>query len=423
MNKQLASALLVAVVCGGCSDNALSSVGSVPLAPMTTSAADPSIEQIPNEYMVVLKGGSDLRAEVARVRTLGGEVMDQWQDAILGYSVRLSGSQLAALRSSPVIAWVEPNAVMHISTVYPCSAGGYANCSWGLDRISESNLPLDGNYVISNAAPSHGANTTAYIVDTGVLLTHSEFGTRARFGADFVRTPPAPGDDNGHGTHVSGILGGTNFGVAKNVQLVSVKVCAADGSCTTTDIVNGVNFVTADAAAHAPAVANMSLGGGASATVDAAVSNSIASGVVYGVAAGNNGGLDACAQSPARVPTALTVGATGSFDGLVPPLSPDERADYSDIGPCLDLFAPGSQILSAYNADDSSTAYASGTSMSTPFVVGAAALIRSERPAWSVAQVSRILVNRATTGVVTNAGPGSPNTLLNTSLPTIALQP
>ncbi len=422
MKKQLGSALLLATVVSACSDNATNPMATASLAPMAASAADPSVQQIPNEYMVVLKKGSDLRAEVARARGLGAEVMDQWQHALLGYSVRIPGSQLNALRASKAIQWVEPNAVMHVSTVYPCSTGGYANCAWGLDRISESNLPMDGNYVISNAAPTHGANATAYSIDTGILLTHSDFGGRARFGADFIRNPPAPGDDHGHGTHTSGTIGGTTYGVAKSVQLVSVKVCNSAGSCPTTAIVNGVNWVTADAATHKPAVANMSLGGGANATIDAAVTSSIASGIVYGIAAGNSFGADACTQSPARVPTAITVGATGSNDGLVPPASPDARANYSNIGTCLDIFAPGSQIKSAWNTSNTATNIISGTSMATPHVVGVAALFLSEKPTKTVAQVTAAIVNHATNGVVTNPGAGSPNKLLNSSLPTIAWQ-
>lgn len=423
VKTKVTSILLLGAVVTACSDST-SSIASPGLAPMAASAADASVQTIPNEYLVVLKRGANLDEEVARARAAGAEVMDTWRTALLGYSVRIPAARLASLRASRAIDFVEPNALMHTTVVFPCSVGGYASCSWGLDRISESTLPMDGNYVISNLAPSQGGNATAYVIDTGIRFTHSEFaitggGTRATSGFDFVNNDPIANDDHGHGTHVSGTIGGTNYGVAKKVKLVGVKVCDSFGSCPTNAIVNGVNWVTANAVQ--PAVANMSLGGGANAAIDAAVTNSIASGIVYGIAAGNSN-ADACNFSPARVPTAITVAATGSFDGLVPPASPDARASYSNFGACVDLFAPGSQIKSSWNTSDVATNIISGTSMATPHLVGVAALFRSEKPTKTVAQVTAAIVGHATPGVVTGAGAGSPNRLLNSSLPTIAWQ-
>lgn len=423
MRTTSAGVLAVVVLLSACSADSVAPTNDAALAPMAASAADASVQQVPNEYLVVLRPKANLRAEVARARGLGGYVMDTWEHALTGYSVRLSGAHLGALRRSSAIAFVEPNAVMHVSAIYPCAVGGYANCSWGLDRISERSLPMDGNYVIPNRAASKGANVHAYVIDTGIRFTHSEFGGRATSGYDFVNNDSDANDDNsvGHGTHVAGTIGGANFGVAKNVQLVAVKVCNATGSCPVNAIVNGVNWVTANAVQ--PAVANMSLGGSANATIDAAVSNSIASGIFYGIAAGNNSGVDACLLSPARVATATTVAASGRNDGMIPPAAPDERASYSNIGACVDIFAPGSTIRSANNASDVATALLSGTSMATPHVVGAAALYRSEFPTRTVAQVQAVLVGHATNGVIVNAGAGSPNKLLNVSVPAITSQP
>ncbi|MBV6521567.1 MAG: Extracellular serine proteinase [Gemmatimonadaceae bacterium] len=418
MHKKVTSFLLLGAVVTACSDSTSSIVGaSTALAPMAASAADASVQVVPNEYLVVLKRGANLDEEVARARAAGAEVMDVWRDALVGFSVRIPGGKLNALRTSRNINWVEPNAVMHVSATYPCSIGGYANCSWGLDRISESFLPMDGNYVVSNRAPTEGGNATAYVIDTGIRFTHSEFGGRASSGYDFVNNDANAIDDHGHGTHVSGTIGGAKYGVAKKVKLVALKVCNSLGSCPTNAIISGVNWVTANKVQ--PAVANMSLGGGANAAIDAAVTNSIAAGIVYGISAGNSN-ANACNYSPARVATAITVAASGSYDGLVPPAQPDARASYSNYGTCVDIFAPGSQIKSAWYTSDVATNTISGTSMASPHVVGVAALYRSEKPAKTVAQVTAALVGHATNGVITNPGAGSPNKLLNSSLPTIA---
>jgi subtilisin family serine protease len=297
----------------------------------------------------------------------------------------------------------------------PCSPNGYNLCSWGLDRIDEQNLPMDGVWFQPPQVPGQGSNVHAYVIDTGIRFAHNEFGGRATTAPDFVNGDASSDDDHGHGTHVAGTIGGTTYGVAKQVQLVAVKVCNAGGSCPTNAIVGGVDWVTQNAIQ--PAVANMSLGGGVNPATDAAVTASIASGVVYGIAAGNNFGFDACQISPARVPTAITVAASGSFDGAVPPAQPDARASFSNIGTCVDLFAPGSQIKSAWNTANNATNIISGTSMATPHVVGAAALFRSLFPNKTPAQVAQAIVNNSTPNKITNPGAGSPNKLLRTSIP------
>lgn len=207
-------------------------------------------------------------------------------------------------------------------------------------------------------------------------------------------------DCNGHGTHVAGTVGGSTYGVAKQVRLIAVKVLNCSGSGSTTSVVNGVNWVTANAVK--PAVANMSLGGGASSAIDNAVANSINSGVSYAVAAGNSS-ANACNYSPARTPAAITVGSTTSSDA---------RSSFSNYGSCVDVFAPGSSILSAWRTSDTASNTISGTSMASPHVAGAAALVLSANPSWSPSQVSSYLTSNATTGKVTNPGSGSPNRLL-----------
>ncbi|MCG5438852.1 S8 family serine peptidase, partial [Micromonospora foliorum] len=268
--------------------------------------------------------------------------------------------------------------------------------SWGLDRIDQRNLPLDSSYTYPNTA----SNVHAYIIDTGIRFSHNDFGGRATSGYDAVDGGSAD-DCNGHGTHVAGTVGGSAYGVAKAVQLVGVRVLNCSGSGTNAGVIGGVDWVTANAIK--PAVANMSLGGGANSSLDNAVRNSIASGVTYGLAAGNDNGANACNTSPARTTEAITVGSTTSSDA---------RSSFSNVGTCLDIFAPGSSITSAWYNSNTATNTISGTSMATPHVVGAAALVASANPSWTPAQVRNQLVASATPNVVGNPGSGSPNLLL-----------
>jgi subtilisin family serine protease len=239
---------------------------------------------------------------------------------------------------------------------------------------------------------------TAYIIDTGILYSHSDFGGRARFGYDAVGSGGV--DCNGHGTHVAGTVGGNTYGVAKAVKLVGVRVLSCSGSGTTAGVIAGVNWVTQNAVK--PAVANMSLGGGVSTTLDNAVASSISSGVTYALAAGNST-ANACNSSPSRVASAITVGATTSTDA---------KASYSNYGTCLDIFAPGSSITSDWYTSSTATNTISGTSMASPHVAGAAALVLSANPSFTPAQVRDNLVSRSTPNVVTSPGTGSPNRLL-----------
>lgn len=355
------------------------------------------------QYLVVLKDNATLRSHgvgtVARglVGRHHGTLGYTYQRALHGFSVRLSEREAKELAADPAVSFVEQDHVVHISDTQQNPP------SWGLDRIDQRNLPLNNAYNFDTTA----SNVHAYVIDTGIRITHQTFGGRATNGRDTVDNDNVAQDGNGHGTHVAGTIGGSQYGVAKGVQLVAVRVLNNQGSGTTAGVVAGIDWVTANAIK--PAVANMSLGGGADVTLDNAVTNSINSGVTYAIAAGNGDALgrplDACTQSPARVPAAITVGATQQNDA---------KASFSNIGSCLDIFAPGVGITSSWNTSDTATNTISGTSMATPHVTGAAALILAGSPSLSPQQVRDTMVNNATTGVVGSPGSGSPNRLLFT---------
>ncbi|MEV1017144.1 MULTISPECIES: S8 family peptidase [unclassified Micromonospora] len=350
---------------------------------------------VPDSYIVVLKDGTVAPHQVGDTAQRltgrhGGKVARTYGTALRGFEVTVSAAAAARIAADPAVAYVEQNHTVSIS-------GTQANPpSWGLDRIDQRNLPLDSSYTYPNTA----SNVHAYIIDTGIRFSHNDFGGRATSGYDAVDGGSAD-DCNGHGTHVAGTVGGSTYGVAKGVQLVGVRVLNCSGSGTNAGVIAGVDWVTQNAIK--PAVANMSLGGGANSSLDTAVRNSIASGVTYGLAAGNDNGANACNTSPARTTEAITVGSTTSSDA---------RSSFSNIGTCLDIFAPGSSITSAWYTSNTATNTISGTSMATPHVVGAAALVASANPSWTPAQVRDQLVSNATPNVVSNAGSGSPNLLL-----------
>jgi subtilisin family serine protease len=304
--------------------------------------------------------------------------------------VSISATQARRLAADPAVALVEQDQTVTVSGVQSPTP------SWGLDRIDQRNLPLNNSYTYPNTA----SNVHAYIIDTGILTTHTDFGGRASVGTDTVGDGRNGIDCNGHGTHVSGTVGGAKYGVAKAVRLVAVRVLDCNGSGTYSGVIAGIDWVTAHAVK--PAVANMSLGGGFSQAVNDAVTRSMNSGVSYALAAGNSN-ANACNYSPSSTPGALTAGATDSSDN---------RASFSNYGTCVALFAPGVSITSDWNTSTTATNTISGTSMASPHVAGAAALYLSANPSSSAAQVRSALVGKATSGVVKNPGPGSPNKLL-----------
>ena len=369
-------------------------------APPQSAAPGAAID---GQYIVVLEGGSGAAASERverRARGRGGRVARQYRRAINGFSAKLSDAALAEVRSDPDVAYVEADAVVSIGTTQ-------SGATWGLDRIDQAALPLNGTYTYTPA----GAGVNAYVIDTGIRTTHSEFGGRAVSGFDAIDGGTAD-DCDGHGTHVAGTVGGATYGVAKSARLVGVRVLDCNGSGTTSGVIAGIDWVTNNHAAGTPAVANMSLGGSPSSALDQAVKTSIADGVTYSLAAGN-ANANACNDSPGRTPEALTVGATTSTDA---------RSSFSNFGTCLDLFAPGSSIRSAGHSSDTATATMSGTSMAAPHVAGVAALYLTGSPQASPATVAQALVGGSTAGRVTNPGTGSPNRLLY-SLVGAATQP
>lgn len=367
------------------------------------SSADVALV-IPDRYIVVFADGVDAatvdgaiaEAQVAAAATEGAGAVDvhyRYDSALVGFAATMPASSLEALKKNPSVAYIEPDQIVTLSATQ-------SPVTWGLDRIDQRNLPLNNAYSYTNT----GAGVKAYIIDTGILFSHSEFGGRAISGYDAVDGGTAD-DCNGHGTHVAGTVGGSTYGVAKGVTLVGVRVLNCSGSGTNSGVIAGVNWVTSDHQAGAPAVANMSLGGSVSSALDTAVNNAINDGVTFAIAAGNSN-RNACNYSPARVANAITVGATTSTDA---------RASYSNYGSCLDLFAPGSSITSSWYTSNTATNTISGTSMATPHVAGVAALYLQGNPTASPAAVRTAIVNNATTGKVTSPGSGSPNRLLFTN--------
>lgn len=304
---------------------------------------------------------------------------------------------MEAIRRNPKVAYVEQDAVVTATTTQ-------SGATWGLDRIDQRALPLGGTYVYG----STGSGVRAYIIDTGILSGHAEFSGRFLAGYSAIADGYGTEDCNGHGTHVAGTTAGTIYGVAKGATVIPVRVLGCTGSGTNSGVVAGVDWVTSQkkslALSTIPMVANMSLGGGASSTTDAAVASAVSAGVVMVVAAGNSS-ADACGYSPARAQSAITVGATTNSDA---------RASYSNFGSCLDLFAPGSSIKSAWYTSTTATNTISGTSMASPHVAGAATLIAGAKPTWTVKQITDSLIASASAGIVTTAGTGSPNRLLYT---------
>lgn len=393
--RKYAALAVVLVAVAACQDS--TSPNPIAAAPARVS----TVQNVgPNDYIVTLRADESDPDGAAQelVNTHGGNLKYVYRTALKGFAVSsLPDAAVQALARNPRVASIERDGIV---------TADQDNATWGLDRIDQRDLPLDTKYNFD----TDGTGVTAYIIDTGIRTTHVEFGGRATGGFTAINDGNGSSDCHGHGTHVAGTVGGTTYGVAKNVTLVAVRVLDCSGSGSNSGVIAGIDYVTQTHQADTRAVANMSLGGGLSSALNTAVTNSIADGVVYAVAAGNEN-TDACTKSPASTPNAITVGATASNDS---------RATFSNKGTCVDINAPGVSVTSSWGTGDTAINTISGTSMATPHVTGAAALYLAGHAATTTpAEVDAALKASATPNKITGlTGTNTPNLLLYTHFTT-----
>jgi subtilisin family serine protease len=391
------------IALGAAAAASVTTIGLLVALPASTAGAAPKgtvvsvagARAVPGSYIVVLKDNMSPRSATTQTagdltQRYGGQVRRTWSKALHGFHAAMSEEQARTLAADPRVQYVQADSEVHIVDTQTNPP------SYGLDRLDQRNLPLDNSYTFATNA----SNVHAYIIDTGIRVTHQTFGGRATFGHNSVDGNNT--DCNGHGTHVAGTVGGSQYGVAKGAALVAVKVLNCQGSGTTSQVVDGINWVAQNAIK--PAVANMSLGGGVDNAIDNAVNAAINAGVTFAIASGNSN-ANACNFSPARVANAITVNASDRNDA---------RASFSNFGTCTDIYAPGVNITSAWMTNDTATNTISGTSMATPHVAGGAALWLATHPNDTPAQVAAGLIAASTPNKISNPGTGSPNRLLFT---------
>lgn len=386
--KRLASlgALSLALALSGATTS-IAAAAAQPLRPVQAPVFTArGAKALPNQYIVVVHEGSDARAVAASLNIGASHVYDS---ALNGFAATLSPRQLAALRFDPAVDFVEEDAEVTLDATQNMDAAGDP---WGLDRIDQRNLPLSRTYTYTTA----GAGVSAYIIDTGIQTTHPDFGGRAL--AVFDAFGGNGQDCHGHGTHVAGTVGGATWGVAKNAQLRAVRVLNCSGTGSNSGVIAGMDWVRQHGS-H-PAVANMSLGGGFSSSVNTAASNLNNSGIFLAVAAGNSS-ANACNTSPASASGVMTVAASDRTD---------RRASFSNFGSCVEVYAPGVAIKSAWLNGGTNTI--SGTSMATPHVTGVGALYKSANGDASSATINSFIIDNATAGVIRANRSGTPNRLL-----------
>lgn len=342
-----------------------------------------------NDYIIIFTPGASAAARSNALTAAGSKVVREFSTVFKGALINGPASKIAALAKNPNVKFLEQDAAV-TSTAIDTTPG------WGLDRIDQRTLPLSSTF---NDSDKNARGVSAYVVDTGINTTHADFGTRIAPGYSAIAGGVE--DCNGHGTHVAGIIAGSEYGAAKAATIIPVRVLDCTGSGSYSSVIAGLDWIAANAPAGVPAVVNMSLGGGASSTVDTAVKNLIARGLSVVVAAGNSA-ADACTASPSRVAEAITVGATNNLD---------ERAAYSNFGTCLDVFAPGSGITSAWIGSTTASSTISGTSMASPLVAGIVARFIADNPTLSPSQIASSLKSAATQNVLTQVGSGSLNLL------------
>lgn len=403
-NRALSFVLFACATTVACSDSSNPVTGTDDTVSSAPRLGASKSEPIEDEYIVTFddsENGVEVRA-AKLVSSQKGKLKHTFKHGLKGFSATLTSAAAEAIASMPGIARVESDVAMQATaTVTPPS--------WGLDRIDQRLLPLDNSYTFSSV----GSGVRVYIVDTGILTSHQEFGGRAVGGYTAISDGNGTNDCNGHGTHVAGTVGGATTGIARSAQLVAVRVLDCSGSGTSSGVIAGIDWVVSQKQANpsVPMVANLSLGGSLNTSLNDAVTRAVEAGVVFAVAAGNSS-ADACTQSPAATPAAVTVGATTSSDAM---------AYYSNFGSCLDIFAPGSGIVSSWYNGGYATL--SGTSMATPHVAGVAAIILGDNPTYVPSQVLSAMVTGGTTNVLSGTGTGSPNLLLSNTYASVPPPP